>query len=48
MRTDNQPHAYYCGIDLNARSLSVRARDRDTFDRAIPVQPGASTCGVSK
>ena len=27
MRTYNQPHAYYCGVDLHARSLYVYVLD---------------------
>jgi transposase len=44
MRTYNAPHAYYCGIDLHARSLFVHVLDdkgRTCLERDIPASPAA-------
>ena len=42
MRTYNSPHAYYCGVDLHARSLYVHVLDdkgRTRFERDLPANP---------
>ncbi len=40
----NQPHAYYCGVDLHARSLFVHICDpagHTCFEKNLPAQPAA-------
>jgi transposase len=44
MRTYNTPHAYYCGIDLHARSLYVHVLDdkgTTRLEQDLPASPGA-------
>ena len=42
MRTYNTPHAYYCGVDLHARTMFLRVTDRD--NGCCPTgQPDAGT-----
>jgi transposase len=44
MRTYNQSHAYYCGIDLHARSLYVHVLDdkaKTRLERELPAEPTA-------
>jgi transposase len=44
MRTYNQPHAYYCGVDLHARSLYLHVLDdkgRTRLEQDIPASPTA-------
>jgi transposase len=44
MRTYNAPHAYYCGIDLHARSLFVHVLDdkgTTRLERDVPASPSA-------
>ena len=45
MRTYNQSHAYYCGIDLHARSLYLHVLDdkgTTRLERDIPASPAAA------
>jgi hypothetical protein len=42
MRFYNQPHAYYCGVDLHARSMFTHildAQGKTLFDRDLPAGP---------
>jgi transposase len=42
MRVYNTPHAYYCGVDLHARSLFVHILDdhgRTRFEKDLPAAP---------
>ena len=42
MRTYNTPHAYYCGVDLHARSLFAHVLDhkgRTVFEQDLPADP---------
>ena len=44
MRVYNQSHAYYCGVDLHARSLFVNVLDdkgTTRLERDIPASPAA-------
>ena len=44
MRFYNQPHAYYCGVDLHARSMYLHILDADkrtVVDENLPAEPGA-------
>ena len=44
MRFYNQPHAFYCGIDLHARSMFIHILDSQgatVFARDLPAQPQA-------
>ena len=44
MRLLHQPHRFYCGIDLHARTLYLHVLDHDgqtRFDKNIPAQPAA-------
>jgi transposase len=44
MRFYNQPHAYYCGVDLHARSMYTHildAQGKTLFDRDLPACPDA-------
>ncbi len=44
MRTYNAPHAYYCGIDLHARSLYIHVLDdkgATRLERDVPASPAA-------
>jgi transposase len=44
MRTYNQPHAYYCGVDLHARSLYLHVLDHNgvtRLERDIAASPAA-------
>jgi transposase len=44
MRTYNTPHAYYCGVDLHARTLFVNILDdagRTRLERELPASPAA-------
>jgi transposase len=44
MRFYNQPHAYYCGGDLHARSLFLHildAQGRTRFEKNLPASPAA-------
>jgi transposase len=44
MRTYNQPHAYYCGVDLHARSLYIHVLDHNgvtRLERDVPAAPAA-------
>ncbi|MDB5307183.1 MAG: transposase of ISGsu5 [Gemmataceae bacterium] len=44
MRTYKTPHAYYCGVDLHARSLSVNVLDdtgRTRLEQDLPANPAA-------
>gem|GEM_PF-2801009 len=51
MRTYKTTHAYYCGIDLHARSLYIHILRRDEMPTSEPsrcsqVMPRRATCGV--
>ena len=44
MRCYNQPHQFYCGVDLHARSLYAHvldARGKTVLDRDLPASPAA-------
>ena len=44
MRTYNQPHAYYCGVDLHARTLFVNVLDHTgatRLEQELPASPAA-------
>jgi len=44
MRTYNQPHAFYCGVDLHARTLFVNVLDhsgRTRLEQNLPASPTA-------
>ena len=44
MRCYNQPHRFYCGVDLHARSLYTHvldARGKTVLDRDLPASPDA-------
>jgi transposase len=44
MRLYNQPHAFYCGVDLHARSMYVCILDhagRTVLHKDLPAEPGA-------
>ena len=44
MRTYKTPHAYYCGVDLHARSLFIHVLDdqgRTRLERDLPASPAA-------
>jgi transposase len=50
MRTYNTPHAYYCGVDLHARSLFVHVLDhngRTRLERDIAASPATFLDAVS-
>jgi hypothetical protein len=40
----NQPHRFYCGVDLHARSMFTHVLDhksKTVFDEELPAEPGA-------
>ena len=42
MRTYTQPHRFYCGVDLHARTLFLHVLDHDgqtRFQKNIPARP---------
>src|SRR5262245_21953766 len=44
MRLYNQPHAFYAGVDLHARSLFTHVLDhkgKTVFERDLPAEPAA-------
>ena len=44
MRCYNQPHRFYCGVDLHARSLYAHvldAKGQTVLDRDLPASPAA-------
>ena len=44
MRCYNQPHRFYCGVDLHARSLYAHvldAKGKTVLDRDLPASPTA-------
>jgi len=44
MHVYNQPHAFYAGVDLHARSMFTHVLDhtgRTVFDQDLPAEPGA-------
>ena len=44
MPTYQHPHAYYCGVDLHARSLYTHvldAKGKTVLDRDLPASPAA-------
>ena len=44
MRFYNQPHAFYAGVDLHARSMFTHVLDergRTVFERDLPASPEA-------
>ena len=42
MRFYNQPHSFYCGVDLHARSMFTHVLDhqgRTVFEKDLPAGP---------
>ena len=43
MRAYNTPHAYYCGVDLHARTLFVHVLDHSLSVEIAPPDIGSTT-----